>query len=131
MILTLVNTPFTMLPDHGFLILAIGATVLGLFLRARAANSLPKELSLIREKPQNKHFSIKTRLAFYFHCSSLYRDIWDKVRPYSHLSRKIDLVPAVKVIQKAHCSDSSPKKASRCLYPHSAFERTFSSRTAL
>lgn len=120
-----------MLQVHGFLILAIGATVLGLFLRARAANSLPKELSLIREKPQNKHFSITTRLAFYFHCSSLYRDIWDKVRPCRHLCRNNDLVSAVKQIQYAHCSDSSPKMASLCLYPLSAFERTSFSRIAL
>lgn len=80
----LTNAPVMMLQDYGFFILAIGATVLGLFCRARAANRFPRNLSLIREKPRTKHFSIRTRLAFYFRCSSLYRDIWDKVRPYCH-----------------------------------------------
>lgn len=131
MILTLVNTPLAMLHDHEFLILAIGAAVLGLFLRARAATGFPKELSLIREKPQTKHFSIKTRLAFYFRCSSLYRDVWDKVRSHSHSCRKFDIVSAIRLSRYTHCSDSSPKRASQCLYQRWAYERTFSSPIAL
>lgn len=131
MILTLVDTPLAMLQDHRFLILAIGATVLGLFLRARAAASIPKELPLIREKQQHKHFSIKTRLAFYFRCSSLYRDVWDKVRSNSNLLSNFDLVSAVKLGRYTNCSDSSPKRASLCLYRHLAFERTFFSHIAL
>lgn len=119
-----------MLQDYGFLILAIGATVLGLFFRARAANRFPGNLSLIREKPRTKHFSIKTRLAFYFRCSSLYRDIWDKVSPYCHPSRRCDLGIIVELIRYAHSADSSPRRACRCLYPHSAPGRTFSCRTA-
>lgn len=130
----LTNTSLMALQDHGYLFLAIGAIMLGLLFRAYVATTLdsfPRELSLIREKPNSKHFSIKTRLAFYLHCSSLYRDIWDKVRPYSHPSKHFDMVPAAKLIRHVHFSGSSPKKAFRCSYPHSASERTFSFHLAL
>ncbi|KAL9616420.1 MAG: hypothetical protein Q9160_008719 [Pyrenula sp. 1 TL-2023] len=62
----------------GFISLAIIAVVLSLLYRIDLARQFPKELSLIRERSNAKHFSIKTRLAFYFRCSSLYHDIWEK-----------------------------------------------------
>jgi hypothetical protein len=64
----------------GFILLAIIAMVLSLIYQIYLTRQFPKELSLIREKPNANHFSIRTRLAFYFHCSSLYHDIWENVR---------------------------------------------------
>lgn len=52
MSLNLINALLIMVQDHEFLILAIGAMVLGLFLRARSATSFPRELPLVREKPR-------------------------------------------------------------------------------
>lgn len=52
----MLNTmPPIVLQDHGFPVLAIGATILDLLFRAYAATDFPRELSLIREKPKSKH----------------------------------------------------------------------------
>ncbi|KAL1850214.1 hypothetical protein Daus18300_013014 [Diaporthe australafricana] len=101
----LANMPLMVLQDHGFIVLAIGATILGLLFRAYAATDLPRELSLIREKPKSKHFSITTRLAFYLHCSSLYRDIWYK---FSKIGLPV-LVPTLGIRKDVFLPHSSIK----------------------
>lgn len=70
---------FAVIQYSGFIPLAIIAMVLSLVYQIYLARQFPKELSLIREKPHANHFSIRTRLAFYFRCSSLYHDVWEKV----------------------------------------------------
>jgi len=69
----------TVLQEYGLAILAVFTAVIGFIYRAYLAAIFPKDLSLIREKPGHKHFSLWTRASFYFNCSGLYRDVWDKV----------------------------------------------------
>ncbi|KAI1929809.1 hypothetical protein LOZ65_001637 [Ophidiomyces ophidiicola] len=65
------------LRDHGLAILAISAAVFA-FYKTFLADSLPKDIPLVREKPGRKGFSLRTRISFYLDCSRLYRDVWDK-----------------------------------------------------
>lgn len=69
------------LQGHGFAILAVFAAVVGYIYRAYLPSTFPETLSLIREKPGSKHFSLWTRASFYFGCSALYRDVWENVYP--------------------------------------------------
>lgn len=68
------------LNDYSFFVLSIVATLAILGYRLYLARQFPEELSLVSEKPNTRHFSIKSRLSFYFDCSTLYRDVWEKVR---------------------------------------------------
>ncbi|KAL0938263.1 cytochrome p450 [Colletotrichum truncatum] len=64
--------------DHGLLVLAVVAVVIGLIYRVFLARPFHKDLDLVGEKPGQRHFSLWTRLSFYFNCSALYRNVWDK-----------------------------------------------------
>ncbi|KAN0083593.1 hypothetical protein V8E54_002681 [Elaphomyces granulatus] len=64
--------------DNGFVLLAVVSLILGLVYRAYSPTGFSDDLSLIREAPGKKHFSIWTRISFYFNCASLYRDVYDK-----------------------------------------------------
>lgn len=40
----------------------------------------PPNIALIREGPDARRFSLRTRLAYYTDCKSLFQEAWDKVR---------------------------------------------------
>ncbi|KAF7540433.1 hypothetical protein G7054_g1344 [Neopestalotiopsis clavispora] len=47
---------FALIQDNGFILLALLTTILGLVYRAYLGRQFPKELNLIREKPNARHF---------------------------------------------------------------------------
>lgn len=65
--------------DHPLVLLAVFTALVVFAYRVYLATLVPRDVSLVREKPGHKHFSLGTRLSFYFNCSSLYRDVWEKV----------------------------------------------------
>jgi hypothetical protein len=80
MLATLANP---VVQDYGYVLLALVSLILGLVYRAYSTTGFPDKLSLIREAPGKKHFSIWTRISFYFNCASLYQDIYNKVDSFS------------------------------------------------
>lgn len=65
--------------DHPFVVVSIVASIIALIYRAYAATPFSGDLPLVREKDGVKRFSILTRVSFYFTCSKLYRDVYERV----------------------------------------------------
>jgi hypothetical protein len=82
-IFTTLYTPMHEMLDgmeiHSILVLCLAAMLFILLCKLTSANDVPKELPLISEKATAVRFSIRTRLSFYFRCSSLYSEVWNKV----------------------------------------------------
>ncbi|CAG8953375.1 hypothetical protein HYFRA_00010120 [Hymenoscyphus fraxineus] len=78
------------LKQSDVIIFSIVVTLICLVYWFYLARQFPSELS-VSEKPDDRHFSIKSRLAFYFDCSSLYGDVW---RNFSKMGLPV-LVPTL------------------------------------
>lgn len=65
---------------YGLPMLIVSAIVVAIVYRAIEAHWFYIGIDLVREKPGGKRFSLWTRFMFYIDCSSLYNDVWHKVR---------------------------------------------------
>lgn len=63
-----------------YIVLLSALVFVGLYsLNALVSVPYPKSVPLLREPPGATRFSMKTRMAYYTDCASLYREAWENV----------------------------------------------------
>jgi hypothetical protein len=73
------------------LLFALGSLVY-VIERFLVSTPYPPGIALIREGPDARRFSLRTRLAYYTDCKNLFQEAWDKVRMLSFfLSNRDDV----------------------------------------